>query len=246
MSSNNLKKIVGYQAVDDYVSSGMVVGLGTGSTAYYVIERVGQKLKSGELKNILCIPTSEATRLQAESLNIPLISLDEKSELDVCIDGADEVAMNLDLIKGRGAALLREKMIAQCAKKFIIVVDESKLQTNGLGMSGALPVEVTKFCYHHIIRQLKKLESLEYCDAIIRPSILDPNRPLETDNENYIVDLFVTRPIKDPQKAATDIAKIVGVVEHGFFLGMATVCLVGKSDGTVQVIYSQSSTQLKK
>lgn len=236
----SVKKAVGYKAVDDFVRSGMVVGLGTGSTAHYVVERVGQKLKSGELQNVICIPTSEATRRQAESLNIPLVTLDEKSELDVCIDGADEVDRQLNLVKGRGAALLREKMVAECAKTFVIVVDDSKMQKDGLGTSGAMPVEVTKFCYRHIIRQLKSFESLGDCDAILRQSISNPGAPLETDNQNYIVDLYFKKPIEDPKKVATDISSVVGVVEHGLFLDMATVCLVGMTDGTVEVFHPQS------
>ena len=111
MSQDELKKLVGYKSVDDYVRSGMVVGLGTGSTAYFAVERVGQKLKSGELKDIVCIPTSERTKEQALSLGIPLCTLNEKSRLDVAIDGADEVDPNLALVKGGGGALLREKMV---------------------------------------------------------------------------------------------------------------------------------------
>ena len=111
LSQDELKKLVGYKSVDDYVRSGMVVGLGTGSTAYFAVERVGQKLKSGELKDIVCIPTSERTKEQALSLGIPLCTLNEKSRLDVAIDGADEVDPNLCLVKGGGGALLREKMV---------------------------------------------------------------------------------------------------------------------------------------
>ena len=111
MSQDELKKLVGYKSVDDYVRSGMVVGLGTGSTAYFAVERVGQKLKSGELKDIVCIPTSERTKEQALSLGIPLCTLNEKSRLDVAIDGADEVDPSLCLVKGGGGALLREKMV---------------------------------------------------------------------------------------------------------------------------------------
>lgn len=96
---------VGYKAVDDYVKSGMVVGLGTGSTAYYAVERVGQKLKSGELKNIICIPTSERTKEQAQGLGIPLVTLNEKSKLDVAIDGADDVDKKLNLVKGGGGKI---------------------------------------------------------------------------------------------------------------------------------------------
>jgi ribose 5-phosphate isomerase A len=121
LSQDELKKMVGYKAVDDYVKSGMVVGLGTGSTAYYAVERVGEKLKSGELKDILAIPTSIRTKEQAESLGIPLVTLDTHSKLDVAIDGADEVDPDLNLVKGGGGALLREKMVEICADKFIVI-----------------------------------------------------------------------------------------------------------------------------
>lgn len=120
-TQDELKKQVGYKAVDDYVTSGMVVGLGTGSTAYFAVERVGEKLKSGELKDIVAIPTSVRTKEQAESLNIPLVSLDSHSKLDVAIDGADEVDSDLNLVKGGGGALLREKMVEICADKFIVI-----------------------------------------------------------------------------------------------------------------------------
>lgn len=120
-SQDELKKQVGYKAVDDHVKSGMVVGLGTGSTAYFAVERVGEKLKSGELKDILAIPTSVRTKEQAESLGIPLVSLDTHSKLDVAIDGADEIDPDLNLCKGGGGALLREKMVEICADKFIVI-----------------------------------------------------------------------------------------------------------------------------
>lgn len=121
MSQDELKKQVGYKAVDDYVKSGMVVGLGTGSTAYFAVERVGALLKSGELKDILAIPTSVRTKEQAESLGIPLVTLDTHSKLDVAIDGADEVDPDFNLVKGGGGALLREKMVEICADKFIVI-----------------------------------------------------------------------------------------------------------------------------
>ena len=120
-SQDELKKLTGYKAVDDYVESGMVVGLGTGSTAYFAVERLGQKLKSGELKDIVAIPTSIRTKEQAESLGIPLVTLDTHSKLDVAIDGADEVDPDLNLVKGGGGALLREKMVEVCADKFIVI-----------------------------------------------------------------------------------------------------------------------------
>ena len=121
LSQDELKKMAGYKSVDDYVKSGMVVGLGTGSTAYYAVERVGELLKSGELTDILAIPTSIRTKEQAEELGIPLVTLDTHSKLDVAIDGADEVDPDLNLVKGGGGALLREKMVEVCADKFIVI-----------------------------------------------------------------------------------------------------------------------------
>lgn len=121
MSQEELKKQVGYKAVDDYVKSGMIVGLGTGSTAYYAVERVGLKLKSGELKDIIAIPTSVRTKEQAEELGIPLVTLDTHSKLDVAIDGADHVDPSLCMTKGGGGALLREKMVEIMADKFVVI-----------------------------------------------------------------------------------------------------------------------------
>lgn len=120
-SQDELKKLTGYKAVDDYVTSGMVVGLGTGSTAYYAVERLGQKLKSGDLRDIVAIPTSIRTKEQAESLNIPLVTLDTHSKLDVAIDGADNVDPGFNLVKGGGGALLREKMVELAADKFVVI-----------------------------------------------------------------------------------------------------------------------------
>ena len=138
LSQDELKQMVGYKSVDDYVKSGMVVGLGTGSTAYFAVERLGQLLESGELTDIVAIPTSVRTKEQAEELKIPLVTLDTHSKLDVAIDGADEVDPDLNLVKGGGGALLREKMVEVCADKFIVIVDESKL-CDGLGPGFACP-----------------------------------------------------------------------------------------------------------
>lgn len=138
LSQDELKKMVGYKSVDDYVKSGMVVGLGTGSTAYFAVERLGELLKDATLKDIVAIPTSIRTKEQAESLDIPLVTLDTHSKLDVAIDGADEVDPDLNLVKGGGGALLREKMVEVCADKFIVIVDESKL-TDGLGPGFPVP-----------------------------------------------------------------------------------------------------------
>ena len=154
LSQDELKKMVGYKAVDDYVTSGMVVGLGTGSTAYFAVERLGMLLKDGTLKDIVAIPTSVRTKEQAEELGIPLVTLDTHSKLDVAIDGADEVDPAFNLVKGGGGALLREKMVEVCAEKFICIVDESKL-CDGLGPGFPLPVEITQFCWEHTMRKVR-------------------------------------------------------------------------------------------
>jgi ribose 5-phosphate isomerase A len=176
MTQDELKKMVGYKSVDDHVKSGMVVGLGTGSTAFFAVERLGMKLKSGELKDIVAIPTSERTREQAQSLGIPLCTLNEKSKLDVAIDGADEVDPQLALVKGGGGALLREKMVEVMAKKFIVIVDESKL-CKGLGPGFPLPVEITPFCHEHTARTIAEIPSLAGCKAVIRMGSSSSNKP---------------------------------------------------------------------
>lgn len=230
LSVEELKKQTGYKAVDDYVTSGMVVGLGTGSTAFYAVERLGNKLAAGDLKNVVAIPTSVRTKEQAEGLGIPLVSLDTHPVLDVAIDGADEVDSALNLVKGRGGALLREKMVEVQAKKFIVIVDESKIM-DGLGMSGAMPIEVTPFCWEFNMKRLAELPSVKGCTAKLRKDAADSSKPYITDNSNYIVDLYFESPIKDPVQAAKEFESLVGVVEHGLFLGMSTAVIIAGSDG---------------
>lgn len=235
LTQDELKKMVGYKSVDDYVSSGMVVGLGTGSTAYFAVERLGQKLKAGELENIVAIPTSVRTKEQAESLGIPLVTLDTHSKLDVAIDGADEVDPNLNLVKGGGGALLREKMVEVCADKFIVIVDESKL-CDGLGPGFPVPVEITPFCHEHTLRTIGNLPSCADCKPVLRMGSSSSNQPdgdeiAVTDNGNYIVDLHFDKPILDAPKMASEIKNTVGVVDHGLFCGMTTAVIIAAKDG---------------
>lgn len=235
-TQDELKRDVGYKAVDDYVKSGMVVGLGTGSTAAFAVERVGEKLKSGELKDIIGVPTSIRTKEQAESLGIPLATLDTHSELDVAIDGADAVDPQLNLVKGGGGALLREKMVEVCAKQFIVIVDASKL-CDGLGPSFPLPVEITPFCHEHTLRKVAALPAAQGCEAKLRlgsaatGSTVDGDEPAVTDNGNYIVDLFFKEPIENAPELADQLKATVGVVDHGLFCGMTTACIVAGTDG---------------
>ena len=236
LTQDELKKMVGYKAVDDYVKSGMKIGLGTGSTAAFAVERVGELLKSGALKDIVAIPTSVATQKQAEGLGIPLATLDSYSELDVAIDGADEVDPDLNLVKGGGGALLREKMVEVQAKQFIVIVDESKL-CDGLGPGFPLPVEITPFCHEHTLRKVAALPSLEGCEAKLRMGAVSTGSKVDgdaiavTDNGNYIVDLFFKEPIKNAVKAGEELKATVGVVDHGLFCGMASCCIVAGKDG---------------
>lgn len=232
LTQDDLKKLAAEKAVDS-VKSGMVLGLGTGSTASFAVARIGQLLSSGQISNIVGIPTSKRTAEQAASLGIPLSGLDDHPRIDLAIDGADEVDPNLDLVKGRGGALLREKMVEASSDKFIVVVDETKL-VDGLGGSGlAMPVEVVQFCWKYNLKRLQELFKELDCEAKLR--LEADGKPYVTDNSNYIVDLYFKTPIKDGEAAGREISALEGVVEHGLFLGMASeVIIAGKTGVSVQ------------
>lgn len=233
MTQDDLKKLAADKAVE-YVKSGMVLGLGTGSTAAFVVSKLGELLATGQLTDIVGVPTSKRTQEQAASLNIPLATLDSHPSLDLAIDGADEVDPNLDLVKGRGGALLREKMVEAASDKFVVVVDDSKL-VSGLGGSGlAMPVEVVQFCWKYNQIRLQELFKEEGVEAKLR---LDGSgKPYVTDNSNYIVDLYFKNPIKDSAAAGKEISDLEGVVEHGLFLDMTTAVLIAGKDGvSVQI-----------
>ncbi|XP_068635448.1 probable ribose-5-phosphate isomerase 3, chloroplastic [Aristolochia californica] len=232
LTQDDLKKLAADKAVD-YVKSGMVLGLGTGSTAAFVVDKIGHLLKSGQLTDIVGVPTSKRTREQAASLGIPLSVLDSHPKIDLAIDGADEVDPFLNLVKGRGGALLREKMVEAASKNFVVVVDETKL-VEGLGGSGlAMPVEVVQFCWKYNLTRLQELFKEEGCDTKLR--VDSDGKPYVTDNSNYIVDLYFKAPIKDATAAGKEISALEGVVEHGLFLDMASaVIIAGKEGVTVQ------------
>lgn len=206
----------------------MKLGLGTGSTAAFVVAKLGELLSSGELTDIVGVPTSKRTYEQALALNIPLATLDTVPALDLAIDGADEVDPNLDLVKGRGGALLREKMVEAASDRFVVVVDDSKM-VSGLGGSGlAMPVEVVQFCWKYNLVRLQELFKEEGVEARLR---LDGGKPYVTDNMNYIVDLFFKTPIKDSKSAGLEISALEGVVEHGLFLDMTTAVIIAGKTG---------------
>ncbi|CAK9141305.1 unnamed protein product [Ilex paraguariensis] len=224
LTQDELKKVAAYKAVE-FVESGMILGLGTGSTAKHAVERIGELLKQGILKNIIGIPTSKMTHEQALSLGIPLSDLDTHPVVDLAIDGADEVDPYMNLVKGRGGSLLREKMIEGACKKFIVIVDESKLVKH-LGGSGlAMPVEIVPFCWKFTAQKLKLLFKDAGCVAMLR-TFSETGEPFVTDNGNYIIDLYFKKDIGDLKAASDAILRLTGVVEHGMFLGMATTLIV--------------------
>ncbi|MFQ5610622.1 MAG: ribose 5-phosphate isomerase A [Anaerolineae bacterium] len=219
----NLKQQAAAEAVAS-IRSGMVLGLGSGSTAAYAVETIGHKLRRGELSGILGIPTSEETARQAQAMGIPLTTLAEHPVIDLAIDGADEVDPNLDLIKGLGGALLREKIVEVHARRFIVIVDASK-RVAKLGTRAPLPVEVAQFAWE---AQAHWLQSRLECSPQLRGR---GGQPFVTDNHNFILDCVFPNGIDEPPAVAEILERRPGVVGHGLFLGMATEVIVAADDG---------------
>jgi ribose 5-phosphate isomerase A len=213
------------QAADSavaYVQSGMVVGLGAGSTALLATRRIGQLLRQGRLRDIVGVPCSSAIEIEARALGIP-ITLDPPGAVDLTIDGADEVDPELNLIKGGGGALLHEKIVAQASLREVIIVDESKLSP-ALGTHWALPVEVIPFGWHS---QRRFLEAL---GARVTVRQQRDGTPFRTDQGNLILDCAFG-PIPRPQELAATLDARTGIVEHGLFLGLATEVIVAGAGG---------------
>jgi ribose 5-phosphate isomerase A len=222
---SSLKQQAG-EAAAALIESGMVVGLGTGSTAIFATRRIAERLHSGELKDIIAIATSRATDAAARELGIPLLTDDLPREVDLTIDGADEVDPDLNLIKGGGGALLREKIVAQASHRQVIVVDESKLSPR-LGTHWALPVEVVEFGWRSHAR------FLEYLGAKVIPRQVDGTR-FVTDQGNIILDSDFG-PIADAPGLASALAARAGIVEHGLFIGTAQDLFVAGETGVRHV-----------
>jgi ribose 5-phosphate isomerase A len=214
----SLKQQAALQALS-HVQSGMTVGLGSGSTATYFIQALGEKLKTGELKNIVGVPSSKNSESLARDLNIPLVELTADG-VDVCIDGMDEVDPQLNAIKGLGAAQTREKIVASSAGLFILIGDETKTVSQ-LGEKAPIPVEVIPFGYRATVAKLAALGT--------RPEQrMNGTEPFLTDNGNYIFHCHVVPPI-DAAKLAAGLSVTPGVLEHGLFLGMAKIAYVATS-----------------
>ncbi|MEZ7725076.1 ribose-5-phosphate isomerase RpiA [Gemella sanguinis] len=216
----NLKEVVGKEAVK-YVEDGMIVGLGTGSTVFYFVHALADKVKEG--LNIQMVSTSIQTVELAKSLGLNIKELEEIDHIDLAVDGVDEIDKNFNAIKGGGAALFREKIVADIAKEVIWIYDESK-DVEKLGKFN-LPVEILPFGYSHTVRKLT--------EAGLNPVIRKKDGEiLITDNHNYIADLHLGYGF-DIEEVKEKLANIVGVVEHGLFLNMCKLCIKGTPEGAV-------------
>ena len=218
----SLKRDAAEAAIEAEVRGGMVLGLGTGSTARWLLEGVAARLSDGRLDDLVGVPTSEATAARCRELGIPLATLDQRPALDLAIDGADEIAPGLALIKGLGGAHLREKVVACAAARFVVVADETKLVAR-LGDRAPLPVEVTGF-------------ARPVCERLLREQGWTPElrmrdgEPWITDEGNPILDCR-RNDWSDPPALQRALADMPGVVEHGMFLGLAVAAYVAAADG---------------
>lgn len=231
MTPDEQKKAAAEAALS-YVKSGMLLGLGTGSTAKHFVDGVGRLVQEGY--ELLCVPTSEVTRTQAESLGIPLTTLDANPELDLCIDGADELDDHLNLIKGGGGALLREKIVATSSHEMIVIADGSK-HVRQLG-AFALPVEVVPFGL--AATQWKIERALDTCGCTGPLTLRQRNgKTFVTDNGNLIIDCALGQ-ISDAPMLATYLSMTPGVVDHGLFIGIATRAIIASVDGIKVIEHS--------
>lgn len=220
----NPKRVVAHEAVDRYVEDGMVLGLGTGTTAYWVVRRVGELLATGELRGVRGIPTSERTVALTKEFGVPLLTLSE-SRPDLTLDGADEVSRGLDVLKGWGGALLREKIVATSSRDGLVIVAEDSKLVESVG-KGPVPVEVEPFGWEATLEALASLGR----DATLRTDDSDPRRPFVTDGGHYTVDCHFDA-IPEPDALQTQMKRIPGVIETGLFLGIACAAVVGHADG---------------
>ncbi|MHC5065776.1 MAG: ribose-5-phosphate isomerase RpiA [Planctomycetota bacterium] len=220
------KQAVGYAAAD-LVESGMRVGLGTGSTFVYVLDRLAERMREEKLE-LLGVPTSEATATRARELAIPLTSLDEVEVLDLAIDGADEVDPAKNLIKGGGGALVREKIVASAAPGMIVIVGENKM-VDRLGATFLLPVEMMAFGRRQVAAELRKLD----LEPTLRQN--SDGEPYRTDNGNMIYDCKLG-PCEDLGGLEIEINAIPGVLDNGLFIDMAEKILIGDEAGNVRVV----------
>ncbi len=228
MQAINTKQLAAEHAVT-FIKNGMIVGLGTGSTAAYAIQKIGARVAVENLR-IRAIATSQRSEAMAHELNIPIVSFEEVQQIDLTIDGADEVDEQLNLIKGGGGALLREKIVAVNSRQLIIVVDESKMVKH-LGKF-YLPVEVVPFALTVVKRRLEALN----CTANLR---MKDDKPYTTDNGNYILDCAFGQ-IEQPAQLHDTIKAITGVVDNGLFIQRANTVITAYNDGTIRLFKNET------
>lgn len=219
---NTLKKMAGEKAVE-YIESGMVVGLGFGSTAIHSLRLIGELIRRGELEGIQAIPTADLIADEARRAGIPLTSLEEHPRIDVTIDGADEVDPELNLIKGGGGALLREKIVAQATTLNIIVVDEQKFSPV-LGTNFDLPIEIVPFGWRPLEEYLRSIGA----EPQLRTKA--DGKSFVTDSGNFILDCHFGT-IDDPYALSAELKSRAGIVEHGLFLDLASEVIIAAGDG---------------
>ncbi len=231
-NSDPAKRAAGYAAVDKHVFDGTCIGLGTGTTAYWAIERVGQRIAANE--RISAVATSSETEELCRRLHIPLVELLDEP-IAVAIDGADEVAPDWSLTKGGGGALFREKAVALCAERYVVVVTESKL-VEALG-AFPLPVEIVPYAMAYVRREIQRRSG----DLpVVRREI--EGQPFVTDNGNWIFDCHFAR-IDDPPGLDAALREIHGVVATGLFFNVASEVLVGGADGRVRSLTANAPSQ---
>ncbi|GJQ75092.1 hypothetical protein Trydic_g9705 [Trypoxylus dichotomus] len=224
------KRAAAYKAVDEYVKNGFKIGIGSGSTIVFAIDRLAEKVGNEKL-DVICVPTSFQSHQLLVRKQLPIGELEVHPQLDLCIDGADEVDANLNLIKGGGGCLLQEKIIASCAKKFIVVADYTK-NSRSLGdqYKKGIPIEVLPLAY---IPVKYKIESKYGGNLELRMAVAKAG-PVVTDNGNFILDWKNFKQNVDWNVINGDILQIPGVIETGLFIGMAEKAYFGLEDGTIK------------
>ncbi|MBO6971572.1 MAG: ribose-5-phosphate isomerase RpiA [Prochlorococcus marinus CUG1431] len=228
-----MKKIVAEAAIKE-VKSGMILGLGSGSTAALMIKSLANEIRSGKLQNISGVATSFQSEVLALELDIPLIDLASVSQIDLAIDGADEVDPGFQLIKGGGACHVREKLVAHKANQLLIVVDETKLVQN-LNKSFPLPVEVLPNAWKQVQNEISKMNARSSLRMATKKA-----GPVVTDQGNLILDILFDHGISNPKDIEMRINNIPGVLENGLFVDLTDKVLVGKVENNIPVVYSPS------
>jgi ribose 5-phosphate isomerase A len=229
MSPDQLKRAAA-ECAAQLVQNGMRLGLGTGSTAKHFVDVIGEKVAAG--MQLVCVPTSEQTRLQAAALGIPLSTLDETPELDLTVDGADEIDGYLNLLKGGGGAHLREKMVAQASKRMVVIADASK-KVETLGRF-PLPIEIVRFGIEATRRATLKAVAAAGCQGELVMRKRKDGHDFVTDEDHLILDAHLGR-IGNPHALAAALAQVPGVVEHGLFIEFASAAVIAR-DGGIEVL----------